>query len=147
MQLRWKLKAWFSNQVHGTKVLMVDENDRGKGLVKESDLKGSDGLFTVTPNVTLVTFHADCAPIFLFEPSINAAALLHSGWKGTLSDIVLEAMSAMKKIPGFDAGRVEAVIGSIGFAVSKWMRTFTGCSGTNIQMMLSTAEFPIQNGR
>lgn len=106
----------FTNQVHGTKVLMVDENDRGKGLVKESDLKGSDGLFTVTPNVTLVTFHADCAPIFLFEPSINAAALLHSGWKGTLSDIVSEAMSAMKKIPGFDAGRVEAVIGpSIGF--------------------------------
>ncbi|HEY8349273.1 MAG TPA: peptidoglycan editing factor PgeF [Clostridiales bacterium] len=105
-----------TNQVHGTKVCRVDEGDIGKGLMKESDLKGTDGLITTAPGVTMVTFHADCSPVFLFEPSVKAAALLHSGWKGTLADIVTNAISEMKKIPGFDAGRVEAVIGpSIGF--------------------------------
>jgi len=105
-----------TNQVHGTKVCRVYESDMGKGLLRESDLKGTDGFITTAPGVTMVTFHADCAPVFLFEPSAKAAALLHSGWKGTLADIVTKAMDEMKKIPGFDAGRVEAVIGpSIGF--------------------------------
>lgn len=105
-----------TNQVHGTKVCRVYESDMGKGLLRESDLKGTDGFITTAPGVTMVTFHADCAPVFLFEPSAKAAALLHSGWKGTLADIVARALDDMKKIPGFDPGRVEAVIGpSIGF--------------------------------
>lgn len=105
-----------TDQVHGTKVCLVGERDRGKGIFRESDLKGSDGLITVTPGVTLVTVHADCAPVFLFEPGIKAAAMLHSGWKGTLLDIVTNALTEMKKLPGFDPGRVEAVIGpSIGY--------------------------------
>jgi len=104
-----------TNQVHETKVALVDENDRGKGFSRQSDLIGVDGLLTVSPGVTMVTFHADCVPVFLFEPVIKAAALLHSGWRGTLKNIVASALSAMRDLPGFRAERLVAVTGpSIG---------------------------------
>lgn len=104
-----------TNQVHGIKVRQVYAEDKGKGLYKDSDITGVDGLFTTTPGVTLATFHADCVPVFLFEPGIKAAALLHSGWRGALSNIVGSAAKKMKELPGFDAGRLIAVLGpSIG---------------------------------
>lgn len=104
-----------AKQVHGTKVIMVDESDRGRGFEKENSIDKTDGLITVAPGVTLVTFHADCVPVFMFEPVIKAAALLHSGWRGTLANIVSSAAAEMRKITGFDAGRLVAVIGpSIG---------------------------------
>lgn len=106
----------FGEQVHGTNVYLADGKDNGKSLARENRIRGTDGLITTTPGVTLVTFHADCAPVFIFEPSIKAAALLHSGWKGTLLDIASNALTELKKLPGFDTGRVEAVLGpSIGY--------------------------------
>lgn len=104
-----------TNQVHGTKVALVGETDRGRGFDTEVGISKTDGLITVTSGVTLVTFHADCVPVFLFEPGIRAAALLHSGWRGTLANIASNAVNEMRKLPGFDAGRLVAVIGpSIG---------------------------------
>lgn len=104
-----------TNQVHEAIIRMVDNRDMGKGFSKDSDIKGVDGMLTVSPGVTLVTFHADCVPIFLFEPVIKATALLHSGWRGTLKNIVSEALKAMALLPGFKAERLVAVIGpSIG---------------------------------
>ncbi len=104
-----------TNQVHGSIVRSVDKRDSGKGFCRESDLTGVDGLITQTDHVTLVTFHADCVPVFLFEPGIKAAALLHSGWRGTLKSIVIQALEQMAALPGFHADRLVAVMGpSIG---------------------------------
>ena len=104
-----------TNQIHDTVVRSVGESDRGKGFSRESDIKGVDGLLTVQPGVTLVTFHADCVPVFLFEPGINAAALLHSGWRSTLKNIAAEAVRKMELLPDFKADRLIAVTGpSIG---------------------------------
>ncbi len=105
-----------TSQIHGAKVYLAGADDRGKGFSRDSDIKGVDGLYTMTPGVTLTTFHADCVPIFLYEPGIKAAALLHSGWRGTLSDIVGSMAERLKELPGYDAGRVIAVLGpSIGY--------------------------------
>ena len=100
-----------TNQVHDIKVAVIDEKDKGKGFSKKSDLIGIDGLLTISPGVTIVTFHADCVPIFLFEPNIRAAAILHSGWRGTLENIASNALAAMRDIPGFNADRLVAAIG------------------------------------
>lgn len=100
-----------TNQVHGINVAVINESDKGKGFSRESDLIGIDGLLTASPGVTMVTFHADCVPVFLFEPGIRAAALLHSGWRGTLKNITASAVAAMRDIPGFRADRLVAVIG------------------------------------
>ena len=104
-----------TNQIHGTKVCRVDSGDKGKGFNRDSDIRGVDGLYTTMPGVTLTTFHADCVPVFLFEPGIKAAALLHSGWKGTLSNIVSSLTERLNELPEYDAGKLIAVLGpSIG---------------------------------
>lgn len=104
-----------TNQVHGSIVRSVDKSDIGKGIFRESNLTGVDGLMTQADDVTMVTFHADCIPVFLVEPGIKAAALLHSGWRGTLKSIVAQALNQMAGLPGFRAERLIAAMGpSIG---------------------------------
>ena len=104
-----------TNQVHDSVIRLVNSTDKGKGFSMDSDLKGVDGLLTVTPGVTLVTFYADCVPVFLYEPVIKAAALVHSGWKGTLKSIASAAVKKMADLPGFNVSGLVAAIGpSIG---------------------------------
>lgn len=100
-----------SDQVHGKTIRMVDESDMGKGYCRESDLIEVDGLMTETEGITMVTFYADCIPVFLFEPGIKTAALVHSGWKGTLQSIAIEAVRQMAGLPGFRAERLLVVLG------------------------------------
>ena len=70
-----------SNQVHETKILRVDEKDCGKGVVRESDIIGIDGLITNDKKVVLMTFFADCVPLFFYDPVKKAIGASHSGWE------------------------------------------------------------------
>ena len=104
-----------TNQVHSAEVAFVDEGDKGKGFSRESDITGVDGLATATPGITLVTSHADCVPVFLYEPEVRAAALIHSGWRGTLKNIASQGVQKLKAVPGFRTDRLIAIMGpSIG---------------------------------
>lgn len=101
-----------SDQVHGTVVKEVGTEDRGKNFTAvQSDIKGVDGLITVSRDVTLVTHYADCVPVYLYEPGLHAAALLHSGWRSTLKSITKKALEQMSEFPGFNSDRLVAVIG------------------------------------
>ena len=76
-----------SNQVHETKILRVDEKDCGKGVVRESDIIGIDGLITNDKKVVLMTFFADCVPLFFYDPVKKAIGASHSGWRGSVKRI------------------------------------------------------------
>ncbi len=78
-------KLVFSNQVHTTKIHKVTEADCGKGIVQESDIIGIDGLVTDVPGIPLITFYADCVPLFFYDPVKRVVALAHSGWRGTVA--------------------------------------------------------------
>lgn len=105
----------FSKQVHDSRLRVVTAEDRGKGFSRESDIRDVDGLMTVTPGITLVTFYADCVPVFLYEPARKAAALVHSGWRGTLGNIAGKAAGRMVSEFGCSPGGMTAAIGpSIG---------------------------------
>lgn len=77
----------FSDQVHKTEFHKVTEEDCGKGIVKESDIKEIDGLVTNVKNVPMITFYADCVPIMFYDPVCKVIAMAHSGWKGTVNRI------------------------------------------------------------
>ena len=57
-----------SFQTHTTNVRLVTEEDAGKGIVKERDYTDVDGLITNIPGTTLVTFYADCVPLYFVDP-------------------------------------------------------------------------------
>lgn len=105
----------FSNQVHECRIKPVDENDRGKGIVRKSDITGYDGLVTDKKGVALVTFYADCVPLFFLDPVKKVIALSHSGWRGTVKEIAKETIKTMNEKYGSMPHDVEVAIGpSIG---------------------------------
>lgn len=85
----------FSDQVHDDKLYDVVEADRGKGLLRESDIKCKDGLITDKSGVVLTTFYADCVPLFFLEPNKRVIALTHSGWRGTVKCIGQKTVEKM----------------------------------------------------
>lgn len=85
----------FTDQRHGTNVLKVTSNDAGKGFFRESDIFDIDAFVTNCDDVVLVTFHADCIPVFFLDPKKRAIGLAHSGWKGTYGNISKNVVEKM----------------------------------------------------
>lgn len=100
-----------SHQTHTTNVRLVTEADLGKGIVKERDYQDVDGLITNLPGVCLVTFYADCVPLYFVDPVHRAIGLSHSGWRGTVNRMGEKTLQEMKK--AFDT-KPEEVLCAIG---------------------------------
>lgn len=76
-----------SNQIHGTNIRIVNEKDIGKGLESNLNKTGVDGLVTNKTGITLVTFYADCVPLFFLDKCKKVVGLAHAGWRGTVNKI------------------------------------------------------------
>lgn len=85
----------FSDQIHEDTIYSVTKDDCGKGYTKEL-LKGNDGLVTNERQVPLVTFYADCVPIFFYDPVKEVIGMAHSGWRGTVKRIGCKMLSKMQ---------------------------------------------------
>ena len=70
----------FSDQVHGDRIVYVDQQDRGKGIYLPKEMQGVDGLITDKPQVCLVTFYADCVPLFFLDPVKKVIGDLKGKW-------------------------------------------------------------------
>ena len=100
-----------SDQVHDTVVRRVDSSDCGKGVTLESEIIGVDGLITNDPNVVLMTFFADCVPLFFYDPKKRVVGASHSGWRGTVKRMGACTVEAMKREFSCDSKDIYAVIG------------------------------------
>lgn len=87
----------FSDQVHLTNFHKVTREDAGKGIVRESDIKKVDGLVTDEPGIPIITFYADCVPLFFYDPNKKVIAMAHSGWRGTVERIGAKMITYMEK--------------------------------------------------
>ena len=105
----------FSKQVHDNKIKIVGESDKGKEILPENGINGYDGLATNVREIALVTFYADCVPVFLLDPVKKAIASVHSGWKGTVKEIAAVALKVFVEQFKSNASDIEIAIGpSIG---------------------------------
>lgn len=100
-----------SYQTHTTNVRKVTMEDAGKGIVKERDYRDVDGLITNIPGITLVTFYADCVPLYFVDPVHRAIGLSHSGWRGTVHRMGKATLEAMRREYGTEPVDVIACIG------------------------------------
>ena len=98
-------------QTHTTNVRKVTEEDFGKGVIKDRDYRDIDGLITNIPGVTLVTFFADCVPLYFLDMKNKAIGLSHSGWRGTVHRMGQETLLRMREAFGTDPADVVACIG------------------------------------
>jgi hypothetical protein len=85
-----------ARQVHGDRIV-------SHGTAWEGWLRGgeADGHFALDRGTAMAVSIADCVPIFIAHPS-GAAALLHSGWRGTAARIVERAVDLFESrgMPG-----------------------------------------------
>ena len=100
-----------SKQVHSTSILKVDSSHKGMGLTRERTYGPVDGLSTNIPGIMLITYYADCVPLYFYDPLKRAICLSHSGWKGTLLDMAGKSVSFMTGEYGCDPGDIRVSIG------------------------------------
>ncbi len=100
-----------SQQTHTTNVRVVTEADRGKGIMTPLDYKDVDGMVTNVPGICLVTFYADCVPLYFVDTNRKAIGLSHSGWRGTVGKIGKETVRKMTEVYGSDPKDIIAAVG------------------------------------
>lgn len=100
-----------SSQDHGTNIRCVGENEKGIGLFKPHDIKSVDGLLTDVKNVALVTYYADCTPLYFFDPVKKVIGLAHSGWRGTVNKIGKKMIEKMRTDYSCDEKNILCAIG------------------------------------
>ena len=93
-----------TRQVHSDKVVVVTEENL------EQETGEADGLITDLRGVALEIRTADCQSIFLYDPVRGVIGNVHSGWKGTLHGIVLNAIRKMTGHYGCRPADIEAYI-------------------------------------
>jgi polyphenol oxidase len=89
-----------SDQTHEDIIRVVTEADIGKGITVASDIVNTDGLMTNIPGIPLITFYADCVPLFFLDTKQRAIAVTHSGWKGTVLKIGAKTIKQMAEVYG-----------------------------------------------
>lgn len=89
-----------SHQVHDKNILRVGKEHNGMGIVRERSYKSIDGLVTSETSLMLVTYYADCVPIYFYDSVNKVIGLSHSGWRGTLVNIGGEALNVMEEAYG-----------------------------------------------
>lgn len=91
---------------HNNKIIDVDKiatNESKIGVINYNKLKvlypkiSSDGIYTEDPTKGIILCPADCMAIGIFDIKRKSKALLYSGWKGILGEIVIKGLSISKK--------------------------------------------------
>ena len=82
-----------ARQVHGDSVLVVD-------WLPEADveLADHDALMTNIAGLGLMIQQADCQAIMLYDPEHGAVANIHSGWRGSVANIIAKTVAAMTAV-------------------------------------------------
>lgn len=85
---KYNIKEYYElTQIHSTIVNIVDDN-----YINKTE---GDALITNMVNIPLVIKTADCIPILLYDNKNKVIAAVHSGWKGTLNNIVINTLNTM----------------------------------------------------
>jgi polyphenol oxidase len=104
----------FARQVHGARVAVVGQAERGSGAFGPDDaISAADALVTTSRAVVLAILTADCVPIVLHDPRVGVLGCVHAGWRGTVAGVTAAAVAAMRAL----GARPQDVVAGLGPAV------------------------------
>ncbi|NOX35359.1 MAG: peptidoglycan editing factor PgeF [Deltaproteobacteria bacterium] len=89
----------FLNQVHGTtiKVLKKNDNDLPETFQPGKETYTADGIVTDMKDVFLVIQVADCQAVMLYDTKKKVIANIHSGWQGSIQNVIGNCLDKMAK--------------------------------------------------
>jgi YfiH family protein len=100
------------HQVHQTKIVKVDVSFLSSSPeAQQQTLDGVDALITNEQGCCICVSTADCIPVIIYDPKHKASAIVHAGWRGTLSKICERALEKMHDSYGTENKYCHAVIG------------------------------------
>lgn len=94
-------RVLFLNQVHGTDIAVIkSEKDAAGAVFKRqgaapSKIFKADAAVTNLKNLGLVIQVADCQAVILYDPEKEVIANIHSGWRGSVADIIGRCIDTM----------------------------------------------------
>lgn len=128
-----------SSQDHHTFVRVCTANEKGIGIYRDKDIQSVDALITNVPGLTLVTYYADCTPLFFVDSVKNAIGLAHAGWRGTVEKIGEEVIRKMAE--NYDTDPKDLIC-AIGPAISKCCyEVDKGCADNFYALGLDDSKF------
>ena len=104
----YKKKLIIPDQIHSSKIKIVDENSVNKNIK-------ADALLTKSNKVVLGILTADCAPIFFFDCKKNIVSVVHAGWKGAKKGIIKNTIKLMLEC----GSKLNNIISCIGPCIGK----------------------------
>ncbi|WP_437734303.1 peptidoglycan editing factor PgeF [Sorangium sp. So ce1335] len=98
-------RLYYLSQVHGVAARVLAGGEDRDDVVREV----GDITLSRVAGVGCGVRSADCAPILLADRRSGAVAAVHSGWRGTVLRVVVEAVRALRSLAGSDADLVAAI--------------------------------------
>jgi len=101
--------AVFPEQVHEDKIACVRRTD----IVASRNMifPDTDAVITRERNIILTSMHADCIPVYLFDPINKVIGMVHAGWRGTKLAIGAKTAKKMVEDLGAEYACIKAAIG------------------------------------
>lgn len=93
--LQAEVPVYRVKQVHGNQVLRTQDLQSLAAIADTVLHPEADGLFTERAHQSIWVCSADCTPVLIADEGTGQVAAIHSGWRGTASKIVPEAVQCL----------------------------------------------------
>jgi YfiH family protein len=109
--LKMDINSFFSpHQIHSNEIIIVDEDDKGKGSCSIDNAIKGDACITDRKNIVLLVTWADCIPVLFYDQQMGIIGAIHAGWKGTNLQIIEKTICRMLEM----GSKVETIFSIIG---------------------------------
>jgi len=101
----------FSDQVHGDDILIYRKDGCGANRKFYSRGAVGDAMVTDIPGLNLTIQVADCQAVILYDPVGAVVANVHSGWRGSINNIIGKTVAVMTLEFGCEPANLLAGVG------------------------------------
>ena len=101
----------FLNQVHGDQITVLKKDDHDvSGFIEPGKEIEADAIITDMKAVCLVILVADCQAVIMYDPQKKIIANIHSGWRGSVKNIIGKCVIKMTRVFGCESENIIAGI-------------------------------------
>lgn len=104
-------KLTYIHQVHGSEIAVLGPGRIVKSNPAAAQPLVADAVVTDQPKNYLVVQIADCQSVLMYDPSQQVVANVHSGWRGSIQNIIGRTIGTMKQYFGCRPDGMRAGIG------------------------------------
>jgi YfiH family protein len=98
------------NYAHSAELYKAELSDAGCGILKKNVPVICDGLYTDKIHLPLMSFHADCLPLFFYDRKQKIIVICHAGWRGITRHITKNSIKSLLSL----GSAVQDILAAVG---------------------------------